>query len=263
MKVFLFLIQALSVNLNNKRVVLFLFIALWVSHTNAVGQDVMFALHYGNGKFKMDDMHQLVEENVKGMYDSLRVTPEILMDYPAVKTMGGYVGYRWKKNSLVVNWSYYSTGSRIDYADYSGRARVDRVLTAKPVLVTYRRALFDPDKPYNLLVGLGFGKSVTINESNTYFDIYISEEEELYKQKWRSNQTFLQPEVRFQWFPIKIIFLELKAGYLLQIKSTDQEFSKSKLTLPISKSLAHPGWAGMKVEAGIGIRVKLPYANVE
>lgn len=263
MKVFLFLIRALSVNLNCKRAVLLLIIALGGSPTIGVAQDILFALHYGNGKFKMNDMHKLVEENVKGMYDTLRIRPAILNEYPSRKTMGGYVGYGWKKNSLVVNWTYYSTGSRIDYADYSGRARVDRVLTTTPVLITYRRALYSADKPFNVLVGLGLGKSVTINESKTYFDIYVSEEEELYRQKWRSIQTLLQPEVRLQWFPFKIIFLELKAGYLMQLKSTDQIFSQSKLSLPISKSLAYPGWDGLKIEAGLGLKLKLPSGNGE
>lgn len=231
--------------------------------STSYAQSVMGAFQYGNAQFNMGQMEELMDEDLFNIFDTLRVSPQKMQTYPSYKSISGYIGYGWKKNSIVVNWSYYTTGGRIDYSDYSGILRVDRVLSTKPILVTYRRSLFNEDKPYNVLVGLGIGKTKSINTSITYFEIYISEEKENDVTIWKSSQVFMQPEIRLQWYPIRFIFLEIKAGYLIQLKSTDQEYAESKLQLPISKDMVHLNWSGLKLEAGIGIRLNLSRGNAE
>lgn len=198
---------------------------------------------YGYGTFSLNDLREMNTEIAKNLPVEARITD----DFPAQPVYSA--GLYYQATDIVyigVTGSYYSTGSRISYKDFSGELKIDNILTTYSPGIAAGFKLVDKKlKLYEETRLLYSFSTLKMNE-----EIINTSDEMSFKS------SAFQAEPRFRLlYSIYGIELGLNAGYLIDFggknRSVDNKDAILRYTTG-SKEEIKTSWSGIRVGASLG-----------
>jgi hypothetical protein len=211
---------------------------------NAYGQRLKIEVGFGWGTYSMKDLKKLNES----LLNSYPVDPAITDDFPSGHYYYTTVSYAVNQNvSLGLVCNYNSTGSRINYKDYSGELKFDNIVSC------YSPGL---QAEFNLSSGKHFRLSQETNISFLFTKLKIREE--ILGQDNQlifNSQSFgIEPGFVLSYI-FKRIELSTKVGYLLDTKGKNKLKSNKDIILKdiSTHEVVKNNWSGTRVSFSLGV----------
>lgn len=203
-------------------------------------------------------MKKLQEEESLSIRDSLGVEPKSFHNFPGYRFMGGTAGFEWKRHRIAVRASFLTTGSRIQYSDYSGNVEANKILSTIPVSLGYEWTPL-PRWPVRPFVGLHFGLTSSLVKTNSAYAMYSDKLSEKRSFQGKVSQAFVEPSARIEFTPIKYVILGMSVGKFIHIRSEDltDDQTNAALETPVTNAKVRPEWNGLRLAVFAGLRIGL------
>jgi hypothetical protein len=208
---------------------------------SASSQDVAFELDYGFGQYAMKDLKSFNE----GILGTLPVEAKVTDDFPVTSYWKAEIlPYSYKFLSLGLTGVYNTTGSRINYVDYSGEYKLDQVLSSHGfgliIRITSEMGKFKLSENNDLIYAF-----TKCEMTETILD---SQQ----KYNFRSKSFQFEPGLRLA-YEISPFQLAMKISYNVDFKGplSLKDDKDSYLTIPHSNEKVQTDWSGFR--AGISL----------
>jgi hypothetical protein len=213
-----------------------LFLCLAFFPLNTLAQ-IKFELDYGFGKYAMKDLKSFNQ----GILETLPVKAQVTDNFPVTSYWkAGVLPYSYKFLSLGLTGVYNTTGSRIDYVDFSGEYKLDQVLSSRGFGLIFRFAFLEKGK-------IKFSEYSDLIYAFTRCEMTetILDSQQQYNFKSRSFQ--FEPGFRLA-YEIASFQLAAKIGYTFDFKGRLilKDDKDSYLTIPDSDEKVQTDWSGFR-----------------
>jgi len=230
-----------------RRILLLLEISLASAFT-FLSQAQDLNLKVGYGTYSMADIKNLQE-------DIISTNP---IPFQTTESFPGYLLFSLEYNHSLENWldiggslEYKSTGGRVYYADYSGSAYVDQILTGYSIAASASAYLINNTK-WELPVVLRGGVVRTTMDINSQVSIGGQTVQD--GLEVASTSVFVEPGIKC----VRVfsnILLSVECGYELNFNAPLHLSSNSDATLVNSQGEEiAANWSGLRIRAGLGYR---------
>ncbi|MDA3853985.1 MAG: hypothetical protein PF444_07080 [Bacteroidales bacterium] len=159
-----------------------IFIALLlVFVVQAHSQEISLEYALGYGTYELEDLRGLQDWiSMSSMLGDIKL--EDTESFPAHITHNIAIGHILKQHHFGIDFSYYTTGSRLHWADYSGFYSIDMILNGYRVGGFYNYSFIKTPSPVNLCLQLGSGivvSNLEIKEDLTVYSNSLNETDKL------------------------------------------------------------------------------------
>lgn len=225
-----------------KKQIILLALMMSITITAAAQFNVSYSAGYGT--YEMGDMSNMLEQSLSAirgqMPDGLKITD----NFPGYITHNIDLAYRLNRHEFGLKGSYFSTGGKTAYADYSGRYHEKLLLDAYRVGLMYRFHFFKLSNIFSLYGELSPG----ITFSSLDYDVLLELPDYEVKETdpgadlgdIKSGYSIL-PMIGAQFQPIRHLYFQAAVGY-------DVEFGAK---LNKNKNLSAE-WSGIRLQLGVG-----------
>jgi hypothetical protein len=217
-----------------------LFLCLVFFPLNALAQ-VKFELDYGFGQYAMKDLKSFNQ----GILETLPIKAQVTDNFPVTSYWkAGVLPYSYKFLSLGLTGVYNSTGSRIDYVDFSGEYKLDQVLISKGfgliIRITSEIGKFKLSENNDLIYAF-----TKCEMTETILDSQ-------HKYNFKSKSFQFEPGFRLA-YEITPFQLAVKISYNVDFKGplSLKDDKENYLTIPHSDEKVQTDWSGFR--AGISL----------
>jgi hypothetical protein len=173
---------------------------------------------------------------------------KLVADFPPYWYYQPMIKIAFKKIGVGLEYSYYSTGSRISGKDYSGEYRLDMRINKKSPGIFIEYYLFSKQNVgfwlYSgggmLFTSLCIEENLVVNNINNINDSY----------NFKSKNYYLQPEFIIAVYPWNSFEFEFNVAYLVQVgKGTfyNEKDKNQVLANMVTGNPIKPGWNGLKI----------------
>jgi hypothetical protein len=206
-----------------------------------VAQRVETTIEIGGGTYQLADLRKFQQQAI----------PEIDVPIESVSSFPAYWAYKASMLYYINgNWgvgftgSFYSTGARNHYEDYSGYYKLDILLSSINAGVTLNRK-FNLSQQVKLIPEISSGikfSDISMSENLHVTTNLNSEEIEL-----KSNGLWLEPRVRVLFQPITSIALGASVGYEYNLPSKNYlADDKQQYLQTHDGKVVRVGWSGLR-----------------
>ncbi len=204
-------------------------------------------LHTGVSFVSMSDMKSLRQQKLSDFNVDFKVTD----DFPAYWQHG--FSATWLINpKFRTGFQLYttSTGGRATYADYSGKVVFDQSLKFVGLLLQGEYVL-TKDRRYEIAGYTAVGQGVSWLE--TYYFEMIAENVKQERESYRSGNRVGELGFVAKYFLNDLLFISTRCGFQLNIPGKLIDSNGNSLYVYSNEATAN--WTGLKINAGVGIRL--------
>lgn len=223
----------------------FILLALMMSITITAVAQLNVSYSAGYGSYEMGDMRNMLDQSLSALKNQMPEGIKITDNFPGYITHNIDLAYRLNRHELGLKGSYFSSGGKIAYADYSGRYHEKLLLDAYRVGLMYRFQFLKAGNLFSLYGELSPGVTFSNLEYDALFelpDYDIKETDPGTELGTIKTGYSLQPMLGIQVHPIRHLFLHAGAGYDVEFGA---KFNKNK---HLSAE-----WSGIRLQIGLGI----------
>lgn len=220
-------------------------LALIIGATFGAQAQLNITYSAGYGSYEMGDMSNLLDQSLASLKQNLHSGVKITDNFPSYVTHNIDLAYRFNRHEAGIKGSYYSTGGKIAYADYSGRFHEKLLFDSYRLGLMYRFHFLRVGQLLSLYGEL----SPAITFTNLEYDVLLEMPDYDIKETSPGadigtikNGYSIQPLIGLQVHPIRHLFLQASAGYDVHFGS---QFNKNT-------SIAAE-WSGFRINLGIGL----------
>ena len=180
--------------MNNMTKVLFSCIFILLT-SSSFGQFVI-TISGGYAGYKLDDLKQLNYE----IRSTFPVEVRTVNDFPSRYYPEIKVGKRFKNITFGLGYSFHSTGSKLDYKDYSGEIYVKQITTMNSV-GPFADISVNPSNKLKLKLSIGLYGAFTDLKLEEKIQVYNSQTADNYK--FHANSFIIQPAIEISYPVLK------------------------------------------------------------
>jgi hypothetical protein len=223
-----------------KRFIFIVLLLVFVSETTKA-QKIKIELGYGIAGYSMTDLKSFNDLILK----NLPVEGKITDNFPSQPYETVTISSHISKTFIVgITGSYYTTGSRVSYKDYSGEYRFDNVLNS------YNPGILIGTKLYAGAVNI----SLLANASYSFVDMKFKETmmDNSQTDKFKSNSFSVLPELKIAR-KIKMFEVSLNAGYMYDFEAPyTLSNGNGKLKNSETNKEIRNNWSGYRFSLNLG-----------
>jgi hypothetical protein len=211
-------------------------------------QNINLEMKTGYGSYAMDDLSHTMHY-YQNYYHDLKITD----DYPGFVNFGGRMMVGFDKWNVGIDYTYYSTGARAQYKDYSGETGFDQIVIANALGANAKYAFFEANKfkmKVTLLTSLYMSKA----RFNEYYRTASANDEN--KLTSISKSIAFTPGLEPVFQLSDKIYVGLNVGLCFDLGGVlSVDGDKDKQLYNENNDLIHTQWSGLRSEIFIGIKL--------
>lgn len=221
--------------------ILTIILLLIIYPTINFAQKTKFEVSYGIGAYSMNDLKSL--NNL--LLEKLPVKGKITDDFPPQPFESIKLTTQFHNRFVVgITGSHNTTGSRVNYKDYSGQYKCDQLLTS------YAPGIVIGMKLYDAIV------DVYVNANATYSFTKLKIEETLMtettKDSYTANSLSVHPEIKIA-YSLKRFELSVNTGYLYDFGANFLAFDgRGLINNSNSGQKISSNWSGYRLALNLG-----------
>jgi hypothetical protein len=206
-----------------------------------VAQKIRIELGSGIAGYSMTDLKSLNDLALKNLPIEGKITDNFPSQPYETVTISSHI---WKAFIVGITGSYYTTGSRVSYKDYSGEYRFDNVLSS------YNPGILIGAKLYSGAVDI----SLLTRTSYSFVNMKLKETimDDSQTNKFKSNSISVLPELKIAR-RIKMFEISLNSGYMYDFEAP-YTFSdgNGKLRNSETNKEIRNNWSGFRFSLNLG-----------
>ena len=220
------------------RIILISFLLFFGVHIYS--QDITLEYGLGYATYKLTDLRKF-QDWIRVSSELGDVAWEATESFPPQLTHNIAIGHVIKQHHFGLDFSYYTTGSRLHWADYSGFLLLDMVLNGYRIGGFYNYSLIETPSKLDLCLQVGSGlvvSNVEMKENLTIYSNSLIETNEL-----KGIGGYCEPAIVCKYGLFDRLSLYVHLGY-------EYDF-RGELKVDGDKVNMNAQWSGLRVSGGV------------
>jgi hypothetical protein len=210
-------------------------------------QEISLGMTTGISTYSMTDMKALNE----ALYPDFDA--KLVSDFPPYVYFQPDLKFTWVRISLSLEYTYFSTGSRISAKDYSGEYRLDMLVHSNNAGIMLGWELIRKNK-VRLMAGVKGGMAFSGLKAVYYLELNNSVKNE-FNNKLKAIHYYFEPCLDLDYYILPKVSLGLQGGYYFDIgnKPFKSDFT---LTNPETGYTVGPDWKGIRIGIAVSYVIR-------
>jgi hypothetical protein len=238
-----------------RSLILFIIMVSQVNRINAQttvlnDHTTQFEIKSGYSVYNMQQLSKTIHD----YQDVIGLPTKIVADYPGFLTFGLRGSHTLHNLEIGIDYTYYSTGARSQYRDYSGEVGLDETARTHSIGVFGKVIVYDDAR-------LSFSTSALFSLYNSRVDfreyMTLPGSQSGNRLEVVSRSLCVTPFLESAYQFYKNFYVGARIGYAFDLKGELHDPDNKKLKLIDNKgNVVHTDWTGLRAEAFVGIRMK-------